>query len=73
MEDPVPGPRRSRGISTLEQLVARLSEIDLPGDVAPSEIVRRTKEMQLEGQGVWRSQARPEDRWTLLWVELGRS
>lgn len=61
------------GISTLEELTTILAEADLPGDVAPKEIVRRTKIMQHEGQGVWKSRAQPEERWTLLWIELGWS
>ena len=66
-----PGRDDLEGISTLDELVLRLSEADLPGTVAASEIVRRTKLLQHEGQGVWKSRDQPEDRWTLLWIELG--
>ena len=68
-----PGRADLEGIGTLEELVALLTEAELPGGVAPSEIVRRTRIMQHEGQGVWKSRAHPQDQWTLHWIELGWS
>lgn len=65
------GRQTIEAISTLNELEAVLVESILPGDIPAAEIIRRTKLMQYERQGVYKSRMPEAERWTLLWIELG--
>lgn len=43
----------------------------LPGACPSQPIIERTRLMQHEGQGYYRSPASMEECWTLVWVMLG--
>lgn len=57
------------GIGTLKDLEAYLSASDLPLRWTPAEIIKRTRNMEHEGQGIYKHRGGGVP-WTLLWVAL---
>jgi hypothetical protein len=58
-------------IGSLAELELYLDASDLRGASPSKDIIARTLLMQTDGQGFYKSSADPEDRWTLLWVQIG--
>ena len=66
-----PGRPDTEKIGSLAELESFLDSSGLPGASPSKEIIARTQLMQSEGQGYYKSSADPDERWTLLWVQIG--
>jgi hypothetical protein len=66
-----PGRPDTEKIGSLAELESFLDSSGLPGASPSREIIARTLLMQLDGQGYYKSCADPDERWTLLWVQIG--
>ena len=67
-----PGRPDHEEVSDLERLQAVLDASGLPGSSPSAPIVERTRSMQHEGQGYYKANLPLDQRWTLMWIELGR-
>jgi hypothetical protein len=65
-----PGRPDHEQISTLEEIEAFLETSALPGSLPSKTIIERTRLMQHEGQGYYKSNTGLDEQWTLLWVML---
>jgi hypothetical protein len=66
-----PGRPDHEQIGTLHDLEIYLNASKLSGASPSKPLIERARSMQFEGQGYYKAALHEEQRWSLLWIELG--